>query len=186
MAIVSSPIRSRSGARRGRRRWEHSAWFGKKNPRGTFPHPSGRKAHGRDALSARRGSWSEEPARAALDWPEPGWNRHSRDAGTSSIYQATTHGCIRLQRDPIADLYSRVMPGMRGPLIYEAILIAESGDGVYIEVHADVYRRLAASPYGIARALAGRLGLANQIDWSLADRGDRPASGSCARVSSDH
>jgi L,D-transpeptidase ErfK/SrfK len=88
----------------------------------------------------------------------------------SSIYQAVTHGCIRLQRDPIADLYARVAPGTRGRIIYEPILIAESGDDVYIEVHADVYRRLAASPYVIARALAARLGLAYRTDWSLADR----------------
>jgi L,D-transpeptidase ErfK/SrfK len=88
----------------------------------------------------------------------------------SSIYQTATHGCIRLQRDQIADLYSRVMPGTRGRIVYEPILMAESGDDVYIEVHADVYRRLAASPYETARTLAARLGLADRIDWSLAAR----------------
>ena len=104
----------------------------------------------------------------------------------SSIYQATTHGCIRLQRDPIADLYSRVMPGTLGRIVYEPILIAESGDDVYIEVHADVYRRLAASPYEIARTLAARLGLADRIDWSLADREIDRHAGVARRVSSDH
>jgi len=88
----------------------------------------------------------------------------------SSIYQTATHGCIRLQRDPIADLYSRVVLGTSGRVIYEPILLTESGDGVYIEVHADVYRRLAATPQETARALAARLGLGNRIDWGLADR----------------
>ena len=88
----------------------------------------------------------------------------------SSIYQTATHGCIRLQRDQIADLYSRVMLGTRGRIVYEPVLMAESGEDVYIEVHADVYRRLAASPYEIARTLAAGLRLADRIDWSLADR----------------
>lgn len=88
----------------------------------------------------------------------------------SSIYQTATHGCIRLQRDQIADLYSRVMLRTPGRIIYEPILITESGDDVYIEVHADVYRRLAATPYEMARALAARLALGDRIDWGLADR----------------
>ena len=104
----------------------------------------------------------------------------------SSIYQTATHGCIRLQRDPIADLYSRVMPGTLGRIVYEPILIAESGDDVYIEVHADVYRRLAASPLEIARTLAARLGLADRINWSLADREIDRHAGVARRVSSDH
>jgi L,D-transpeptidase ErfK/SrfK len=104
----------------------------------------------------------------------------------SSIYQAVTHGCIRLQREQIADLYSRVVPGTRGRIVYEPILIAESGADVFIEVHADVYRRLAASPYEIARTLAARLGLADRIDWGLADREIDRHAGVARRVSSDH
>jgi L,D-transpeptidase ErfK/SrfK len=103
----------------------------------------------------------------------------------SSIYQAVTHGCIRLQREQIADLYSRVVPGTRGRIVYEPILIAESGADVFIEVHADVYRRLAASPYEIARTLAARLGLADRIDWGLADREIDRHAGVARRVSSD-
>jgi L,D-transpeptidase ErfK/SrfK len=88
----------------------------------------------------------------------------------SSIYQAATHGCIRLQRDRIADLYSRVLLRTPGRIIYEPILITESGEDVYIEVHPDVYRRLPATPHQEARALAVRLGLDGRIDWERADR----------------
>ena len=88
----------------------------------------------------------------------------------STIYQTATHGCIRLQRDQIAELYSRVVVGMRGRIVYEPILIAESGDDLFIEVHADVYRRLSIIPYETARELAAGLGLDDRIDWTLADR----------------
>ena len=88
----------------------------------------------------------------------------------SSIYQTVTHGCIRLQRDSIADLYSRVALGTHGHIVYEPILIAVSGDDIYIEVHPDVYRRLPASPRQEARELAARVGLDERIDWAVADR----------------
>ena len=88
----------------------------------------------------------------------------------SSIYQTATHGCIRLQGEYIADLYAQVAVGTRGSIVYEPILIAASGDDVYIEVHPDVYGRLSASPRQVARELAAGVGVADRIDWSLAER----------------
>ena len=87
----------------------------------------------------------------------------------SSIYQTSTHGCIRVQYDGIADLYSHVTVGTRGRIVYEPILVAASGGEVYIEAHPDVYQRLTVSPHQQARDLAARLGVAELIDWAKAD-----------------
>jgi L,D-transpeptidase ErfK/SrfK len=88
----------------------------------------------------------------------------------SSIYKTATHGCIRMRRDEIADLYARVALGTHGQIVYEPILMAVSGKDVYLEVHPDVYKRLPARPQQVLRDLAARLGLAERIEWALADR----------------
>lgn len=87
----------------------------------------------------------------------------------SSIYQTTTHGCIRLQSDNIADLYSRVRVGTRGRIIYEPVLLTREGDDIFVEVHEDVYHRTPATAREQVRALARRLALSNRIDWTAAD-----------------
>ncbi len=100
----------------------------------------------------------------------------------SSIYQAATHGCLRLQRHAIADLYARVELGTRGRVLYEPILLAASGDEVYIEAHPDVYRRLPVTLHQEARALAAHLGLDRRIDWARADREIDRRAGVARRV----
>ena len=88
----------------------------------------------------------------------------------SSIYQTSTHGCLRLAADDIAALYARVHLGTRGEIIYEPVLMMNDGDDVFIEVHEDVYRRLPESGREQARELAARLGVSGRIDWTAADR----------------
>jgi L,D-transpeptidase ErfK/SrfK len=87
----------------------------------------------------------------------------------SSIYQTATHGCIRLQADNIADLYSHVRVGTRGRIIYEPVLLAREGVDAFVEVHEDVYRRMPATAREHARELAASLGVIDQIDWTAAD-----------------
>ena len=87
----------------------------------------------------------------------------------SSIYQTTTHGCIRLQADNIANLYSHVRVGARGRIIYEPVLLAREGDELFVEVHEDVYRRMPATAREHARELAASLGVSSQVDWTAAD-----------------
>jgi len=110
----------------------------------------------------------------------PGFGIHGTPYPTS-IYQAATHGCIRLQRDDIENLFDRVEVGTSGRIVYEPILLAVSGDDVYIEVHDDVYRRLPEAPGRTARALAAALGVTDKVDWTAADREISAQSG-VARV----
>jgi L,D-transpeptidase ErfK/SrfK len=87
----------------------------------------------------------------------------------SSIYQAATHGCVRLQADDIADLFSRVHVGTRGRIIYEPVLLARDGSDVFVEVHDDIYRRMPGTAREQARELAVSLGVSRRIDWAAAD-----------------
>ena len=87
-----------------------------------------------------------------------------------SIYGAVTHGCIRMHPDDIARLFPRVAVGSAGRLIYEPVLLAVVGDGIFLEVHQDVYRRVRTDAGADARALASGLGLHEWVDWDAAER----------------
>jgi L,D-transpeptidase ErfK/SrfK len=103
----------------------------------------------------------------------------------SSVYQAATHGCMRLQHDRIADLYSRVDLGTRGRIIYEPVLMTAGDNEVYLEVHPDVYRRLPKTPHEVARDLAVSLGIEERVDWGAVDREIELHAGVARRVSND-
>ena len=142
------------------------------------------------AESARAGRWQppvvppgpKNPlGRFWIGLSLPGFGIHGTPF-ESSIYQTVTHGCIRLQHAGIDDMFARVHLGTPGRIIYEPILIAESGDDVYVEVHVDVYRRLAGTPGHVARELAAASGLTDRIDWDVAERAIEVHSGVARRV----
>lgn len=87
----------------------------------------------------------------------------------ASIYRAATHGCIRLRPDDIARLFTRVRVGAPGRTVYEPVLLTADGESIFLEVHRDVYGRLAVAPGELARQLANARGLTDLIDWSIAD-----------------
>ena len=101
----------------------------------------------------------------------------------ASIYGFSTHGCIRLHPDDIADLFPRVSRGMTVEVVYEPILLTRALDGpVFLEVNPDRYgggedpllrvevlvRRQQLSqlldPSAVERALAAKDGLAARVD----------------------
>lgn len=86
----------------------------------------------------------------------------------ASIYGFRSHGCIRLHPDDIAALYPRVALGTRGELVYRPLLLAAVGGRVFLEAHRDVYKRGGVS-LDAARRLAAERGLAERIDWALAE-----------------
>lgn len=60
-----------------------------------------------------------------------------------SIYRVTTHGCMRVHPDDIADLFAHTLIGDSGRIIYEPVLATVEPDGrVFLEVHPDAYRRV--------------------------------------------
>lgn len=62
----------------------------------------------------------------------------------ASIYRFTTHGCIRMHPDDVAELFDLVDVGTPVHVIYQPVLIVSETAGTFVEVHPDVYRR--ASP----------------------------------------
>lgn len=93
---------------------------------------------------------------------------HGTNAPTS-IYQASTHGCIRVHPDDVEALFGRVDVGTPGLFVYEPVLLAIDGGEIFLEVHPDVYRR-ARAPLVVVRELADQMGIGHLIDWAVADR----------------
>jgi L,D-transpeptidase ErfK/SrfK len=84
----------------------------------------------------------------------------------SSIYQAVTHGCIRMQPDDIAELFAAVAVGTRGTVIYEPILVAMDGEDLVLEVHPDVYRRGPVNGEAYVREQVAGLAPGAEVDWA--------------------
>jgi L,D-transpeptidase ErfK/SrfK len=83
----------------------------------------------------------------------------------SSIYQAVTHGCIRVHPDDIARLFPLVPNGAPGELIYAPVLLAQIGDDIYLEAHPDIYRRAPSETLASLRSTALSVGFEHRIDW---------------------
>lgn len=89
---------------------------------------------------------------------------HGTNAPTS-IYRFTTHGCIRLHPDDVANLFQRVQIGDRGVTVYDPILLARTANGrVFVEVQPDPYRQ-GTDPLRYLQRLAGEAGITAEIDW---------------------
>jgi L,D-transpeptidase ErfK/SrfK len=57
-----------------------------------------------------------------------------------TVGRLTTHGCIRLYPEDIAELFPLVGRGTPGELVYQPVKFGQSRGRVYVEVHQDVYR----------------------------------------------
>lgn len=86
----------------------------------------------------------------------------------ASIYQVTTHGCVRLHPDDIAALFGQVTVGAKGVLLYEPVLVTVAGEDVFVEAHRDVYRLATRDPLDFLRARAQELGVLERVNWKLA------------------
>lgn len=99
----------------------------------------------------------------------------------SSIYSFSSHGCIRMHPDDVADLFERVSTGMTGVLIYQPVIMAAIDDRIWLEVHPDEYRRAGDAMSNI-RAAAERAGVGRAIDWELVEKVIRQRRGRAVDV----
>jgi L,D-transpeptidase ErfK/SrfK len=99
----------------------------------------------------------------------------------ATIYRFATHGCVRMHPDDIAALYADVPLDTRGMLLYEPVLLAQTSEGIFLEVHGDPYRRGRASLDDVNRAAAAAE-LTMRIDWRTAAEVFRRHEGIARRI----
>jgi L,D-transpeptidase ErfK/SrfK len=98
-----------------------------------------------------------------------------------SIGRMATHGCVRLYEDQIERLFQRTPSGTRLRIVYQTVKWGTDGEGLYLEVHQDLYARL-ADPLALALATPSALGLLEAIDFGLVARAIQAARGVPVRV----
>jgi L,D-transpeptidase ErfK/SrfK len=93
----------------------------------------------------------------------PGYGIHGTIA-PASIYHFQSHGCIRLLRDDIAQLFPQVSKGLSVKLIYRPVLVAEENGHIFAEIHPDIYKR-AHPALDEMHQLAAINHFTERIDW---------------------
>ena len=103
-----------------------------------------------------------------------------------SIFRHVTHGCVRMHPDDIARLYPLVPLGARGRIVYEPILLAKTPEGIFLEVHPDVYRRMTSDALSLVRETAATAGVSADIDWAEAAKVLQARRGNATHVDLAH
>jgi L,D-transpeptidase ErfK/SrfK len=120
--------------------------------------------------------------RYAIRTSIPGILIHSTTA-PSSIYGFSSHGCIRVHPDQIAELFKEVRVNTKGEIIYRPVKVAVTDGGtVFLEVHSDVYDKV-SSLEKEARETIRKQRLGARIDWKKVERVVREKSGFAEEVS---
>lgn len=86
--------------------------------------------------------------------------------GTDQPYavgRKTSHGCIRLYPEDIAQLFPLVPVGTRGMFVDEPVKVGARGGVIYVEAHPPIYGRRPNYP-AKARALLRELGWEKHVD----------------------
>jgi len=96
----------------------------------------------------------------------PGIGIHGTIA-PASIYHFQSHGCIRLHPDDVEALFMQITPDTSGSIIYAPMLLAESEDKIFLEVHQDIYNKGGVSQEALQQLAQDAL-LAYRIDWARA------------------
>lgn len=99
-----------------------------------------------------------------------------------SIYRTATHGCIRLHGEDIEQLFHSVEVNTPVNVIYQPVLFGVADDGVYLEAHADVYRKGGDSVAAVQK-LATEAGVQDRIDWEVVKQVLAKREGIARRVS---
>ena len=92
-----------------------------------------------------------------------------------------THGCVRLYEDQMQRLFERTPRGTRLRIVYQPYKWGAAGDGLYLEVHPDLYTR-GSDPLAEALALPRVVGLLEAVDLREVARAVEQARGVPLRI----
>lgn len=88
----------------------------------------------------------------------------------SSVFRYMSHGCVRLLRKDMEQLFDNVRSGMAGRITYSPVKIAEVGNGkIFMEVNRDVYKKI-PDMQGAARELLRKAGLFRKVDMKKVEQ----------------
>lgn len=89
---------------------------------------------------------------------------HSTNA-PGSIYQFSSHGCIRVHPELMEGLFREVRVSSKGEIVYEPVKLARDDQGrIYLEVHRDVYGKLPDLEHE-ARRMIEEHRWTGRVDW---------------------
>ena len=88
----------------------------------------------------------------------------------SSVFQFLSHGCVRLLRKDMEELFDSVRSGLAGKIAYSPVKIAQLGDGkIFMEVNRDVYNKI-SDMQREARELLKKAGLLRKVDMKKVEQ----------------
>ncbi len=88
----------------------------------------------------------------------------------SSAYKLVSHGCVRLRRKDMEQLFGAVSAGMSGKIVYRPIKVAHLADGkVLMEANEDVYGKI-KDMQETARKVLSESGVLNEVDLGKVEK----------------
>jgi L,D-transpeptidase ErfK/SrfK len=88
----------------------------------------------------------------------------------STIFRFMSHGCIRLLRADMEQLFGNVRSGTSGKLVYNPVKIAQVGKGkIFMEINRDVYEKI-PDMQAYAQKQLKKAGLFKKVDLKKVER----------------
>lgn len=101
----------------------------------------------------------------------------------SSVSRYMSHGCVRLLRREMEQLFGLTKSGMAGKITYTPVKVAQMRDGkIFIEVNRDAYGRI-PDMQAEARNVLKKAGLYRKVDLTRVDQVVQTANGIPEEVS---
>jgi L,D-transpeptidase ErfK/SrfK len=123
------------------------------------------KSQGKEVLDEVPPGNDNPLGRYALRTSIPGILIHGTNS-PASIYGFSSHGCIRVYPDHMAQLYQDVTLRTYGEIVYKPVKLAHNDDGrVFLEVHPDVYDKVKNLEVEAWKIITGN-NVNAKVDWA--------------------
>lgn len=100
-----------------------------------------------------------------------------------SVYRYMSHGCIRMLREHIEQLFPLVEVNTPGEIIYEPVKVALTEDGrTFVEIRTDIYRKHKSLKTYTAKLIDAK-GMSDKVDWQKIEKLIKEESGVAEDVS---